>query len=646
MAGSVGPEVSIHHAAGVPRIDKDAALAVASVPTLLMCLAHLTGDDRWIGDPYLPERDVNLFHDETGGLPPDVQAEVREAISAVLDELAAGTRTPAGTPSAERMVAMMRACVAEDVAPEYAPLMLEELGLVDRDVHWSSGPAVPPGFRVLVIGAGFAGICASIKLAALGVPHVVVDKNPDLGGTWFDNDYPDAGVDTPNHFYSYSFAPNPHWRHYFSKRAEIRAYADSVARAHGVTERTRHMVEVTSMTWNENDATWDVEMSGPDGTVHESYSAVITAVGQLNRPNLAPARGIESFCGPWFHSAAWDRAVDLAGARVAVIGTGASAMQFLPTVAATAESVVVFQRSPQWVRPSVDYHREVSPETRWLMENVPHYARWYRFGLFWRFGDGLLRTLRRDPDWPHPERSMNRSNDRHRRQLTEHLERELEGRPDLVAKCLPDYPPYGKRILVDNDWYATLRRDNVELVAAAVDRITATGIIDAEGTEHDVDVIILATGFEAGRLLAPMTIRGRSGVRLRDVWGDDDPRAHLGVSVPDYPNMFVLIGPNTFVAHGGSIIFQAECSMRHVAGALVHMCEAGLASLEVRREVHDEYNARVDAEHEQLVWAHPGMRNWYRNAAGRVFSPMPWRFVDYWQMTHDFDPTEYVGTPR
>ena len=611
-----------------------------------MCLAHITGDDRWIEPPFLPERDVNLFHDETGGLPEAVQREVREAMSAVLDELTSGRRSMAPVPDPDRMVQMMRACVAEEVAPEYGPMMLEELGLIDRDVRWSGAPAAPPGFTALVIGAGFAGICASIKLAALGIAHVVVEKNPDLGGTWYDNDYPAAGVDTPNHFYSYSFAPNPHWRHYFSKHAEISAYAGAVADQHQVRERTRFRTTVESMTWSEKRSQWDVEMSFPGGRLIESYNVVITAVGQLNRPNLAPARGIESFRRPWFHSAKWESSVDLGGRRVAVVGTGASAMQFLPAVADAAAHVTVFQRSPQWVRPNADYHREVSPQTQWLMDNVPHYARWYRFGLFWRFGDGLLRTLRRDPEWEHPERAMNRSNDRHRRQLTEHLEQELEGRPDLIAKCLPVYPPYGKRILVDNHWYATLRRDNVELVTAGVDHVTASGIVDAEGIEREFDAIILATGFEAGKLLAPIEIRGRSGVALREVWGEDDPRAYLGISAPDYPNMFVLVGPNTFVAHGGSIIFQVECAMRHVAGALVHMCENSIAAVEVRRDVHDDNNARVDAEHEQLVWSHPGMRTWYRNAAGRVFSPMPWRFVDYWQMTHDFDPADYVAVTR
>jgi 4-hydroxyacetophenone monooxygenase len=391
---------------------------------------------------------------------------------------------------------------------------------------------------------------------------------------------------------------------------------------------------------------WTTTITNSAQTKDEEFSAVITAVGQLNRPNLAPARGIENFNGDWFHSAHWNHSVDLSGKRVAVIGTGASAMQFMPTLAATAGDVTIFQRSPQWVRPNNDYHRTVSENTMWLLENMPFYAQWYRFGLFWRFGDGLLRTLRRDPQWQFPERSMNRHNDRHREQLTEHLLQELEGRADLIEKCLPGYPPYGKRILVDNNWYSTLRRDNVHLVTSAVDHVTNTGIIDADGDKHDFDVIILATGFQAGNLLSPIDIRGVSGIPLRDVWGVDDPRAYLGITVPDYPNMFVLVGPNTFVAHGGSIIYQAECEMRYVTDCIRHMVENGISSVEVKQDVHDEYNKRVDAEHDQLVWSHSGLHSWYRNSKGRVFSPMPWRFVDYWQMTHDFNESEYTVTVK
>jgi 4-hydroxyacetophenone monooxygenase len=611
-----------------------------------MCLAQITGDDHWLQEPYLPRRDTNLFHDETGGLPSAVQDEVRNAARQVLQDIANNSRSIPHDIDIERFNRMMNVCVAEDVAPEYAPMLLEELGFVNRDVHWSTPAVSPNGFKVLIIGAGFAGICAAIKLQALGIPYVVVEKNSDIGGTWFDNNYPDAGVDTPNHFYSYSFAPNTKWKHYFSKRSDIWQYAQDVAEKFNIISHIRFSTEVTTMKWNIESQTWTTTITNSAQTKDEEFSAVITAVGQLNRPNLAPARGIENFNGDWFHSAHWNHNVDLRGKRVAVIGTGASAMQFMPTLATTAGDVTIFQRSPQWVRPNNDYHRTVSENTMWLLENMPFYAQWYRFGLFWRFGDGLLRTLRRDPEWQFPERSMNRHNDRHREQLTEHLLQELEGRADLIEKCLPDYPPYGKRILVDNNWYSTLRRDNVHLVTSAVDRVTNTGIIDADGDKHDFDVIILATGFQAGNLLSPIDIRGVSGTPLRDVWGVDDPRAYLGITVPDYPNMFVLVGPNTFVAHGGSIIYQAECEMRYVTDCIRHMVENGISSVEVKQDVHDEYNERVDAEHDQLVWSHSGLHSWYRNSKGRVFSPMPWRFVDYWQMTHAFNESEYTVTVK
>jgi 4-hydroxyacetophenone monooxygenase len=612
-----------------------------------MCLAQITGDEKWLREPYLPRRDTNLFHDETGGLPVDVQDEVRLAMATVLSELNAGTREVPTEINDEQFVTMMRTCVAEQVAPEYAPMLLEELGFVDRDVHWSTAvsPAMPEGFRVLVIGAGFAGICAAIKLGQLGIPYVVVEKNPDIGGTWFDNNYPEAGVDTPNHFYSYSFAPNSRWNNYFSKRAEISQYAHDVADRHNIVSNMQFSTEVSSLHWNNDRKTWTASIISGDSTRIEEFPVVITAVGQLNRPNLAPARGIENFTGAWFHSSQWDQSIDLAGKRVAVIGTGASAMQFMRTLANTAGDVTIFQRSPQWIRPNSDYHRTVSDSTKWLLENVPFYAEWYRFGLFWRFGDGLLSTLRRDPEWPYPERSMNRHNDRHREQMTDFILAELDGRQDLIEKCLPTYPPYGKRMLVDNEWFPTLRRNNVHLVAEAVDHISATGIVDASGTSADFDVIILATGFQAGNLLSPIDIRGKSGTALREVWSTDNPKAYLGITVPDYPNMFMLVGPNTFVAHGGSIIFQAECAMRYISDCLVSMVEQSITSVEVLTAVHDEYNERIDDEHNELVWAHPGLHSWYRNAQGRVFSPMPWRFVDYWKMTHDFAESEYVVTP-
>ena len=631
----------------MPDSSLHAMLQHASIPTLIMCLAQITGEDSWLAAPFLPKRDTNLFADESGGLPAAVQQTVRDAAERVLGEIERGIRKLPPPPDAARFTRMMSVCVAEDIAPKYVPMMMEEMELADRDVHWQG--ASPPGsaarFPVLIIGAGIAGMCAAVKLDRLGIPWTLVDKNPEPGGTWYENDYPEAGVDTPNHFYSYSFAPNYRWSGYFSKAREVLDYILMVGSRFDVLRRIRYNTEVKSLAWDESKKQWCATVADAAGLTRTlAASAVICAVGQLNRPRVPNLEGLEAYAGAWFHSAQWRHDVALAGKRVAVIGTGASAMQFMRTVAGEAAHLTIFQRSPQWVKPSPDYHRVVTPETLWLLEHVPFYYRWYRFGLLWRFGDGLLRTLRRDPSWPHPERAMNRTNDRHREFLAAYLLTELSGREDLVAKAMPHYPPYGKRMLVDNDWFRTLKRDNVELVTDGVACIDGNRIVDSAGRVHTSDVIIFATGFEAGKFLAPMDIRGRSGRPLREIWGDDDARAYLGITVPDYPNLFCLYGPNTNLAHGGSIVFQVECQMRYVSGCMVAMLERGIAAIDVRREVHDDYNARVDAEHEQLVWTHPGMNSWFRNARGRVFSPMPWAMADYWEMTHEPDLSSYITT--
>jgi len=624
------------------------ALQEASVPTLLMCLAQLTLDDKWLNEPYLPKRDTNLFADESGGLAEDIQQQIRDAIEPVLTEIETGARSiPTEIPE-EFFIRMMDVCVAEDVAPEYTPMMLEGMGITNGDVRWPTEPAPQAlkNFSALIIGAGFSGICAAIKLDNLGINWTLVDSSPSLGGTWLANDYPEAGVDTPNHFYSYTFAPNHHWSGYFSKRDEVKQYCADVAARHRITERISFNTTLQATTWHEPSQTWHTTLRDSDGSTRQiETNIVISGVGQLNKPKKTFIKGLDTFTKPCFHSAEWRHDVDLTGKRVAIIGTGASAMQLLRTVAARAAHVTIFQRSPQWVRPSADYHRAVKPETMWLFDNVPHYFNWYRFGLFWRFGDGLLRTLRRDHTWPHLDISMNRHNDKHREQLTDYLKQQLATRPDLIDKTLPDYPPYGKRMLVDNDWYKTLTRDNVTLVASGIDHVENSAVVAFDGTSVEVDVIILATGFEAGRMLASMHVTGRDGTTLRDAWRDDDPRAYKGITIPNFPNFFCLYGPNTNVAHGGSVIFQAECQMRYITSLITQMITDDITATEVRRDIHDEYNQALDDEHGDLVWSHPGMNSWYKNSKDRIFSIMPWRFVDYWAMTHDADLCDYITTP-
>lgn len=620
---------------------QSAALAAASIPTLVMCLAQITGDDRWLAPRYRPQRDPRLFHEPSGGLSEAAQAEVREAMANALQELASGRARLPPPPSEEQLATMASACVGESVPREYVPLLLEELGFRDRDVHWSSGaPPAARRFRVLVIGGGISGIAAAAKLDALGVDWTLVEKSAEVGGVWLDNDYPDAGVDTPSHFYSYSFAPNPAWTHNFSKRAEVLAYLRDVAAGH--RQRMVFQSEVRSLVWDEPTHEWIATIVGAQGAVRELRAhAVISAVGQLNRPKWPAAAGLDRFAGPLFHSARWRHDVALAGQRVSVVGAGASAMQLMRTVARASGHVTLLQRSPQWVMPIPDYHGAVSADTRWLLANVPFYRQWYRFGLFWRFSDGVLRTLRREPEWPHPQRAVSRANDRTRQWMAEYLQTKLAERPDLIAKLLPDYPPYGKRMLLDNEWFETLARPNVSVVTAGLQAVEPHAVIDTAGARHPTDVLILATGFEAGKLLESVHIVGRAGRVLAERWANDNPKAYLGITVPGFPNFFCMYGPNTNLGHGGSAIFQIECQARYISACLVRMLEERIGALDVTEAAHDAYNERVDREHAQLVWTHPGTNNWFRNAAGRVFSIMPWRMVDYWAMTHDPDFTAY-----
>ena len=316
-----------------------------------------------------------------------------------------------------------------------------------------------------------------------------------------------------------------------------------------------------------------------------------------------------------------------------MIGTGASAFQLVPEVAKVASRVVVFQRSPSWMTPNPRYHSRVSDAKKWLLRHVPFYARWYRFLLFWPGSDGLMPSLVVDPEWPTPERSVNAMNQMMREYFTQYMADQIGDDPELLAKVVPSYPPFGKRMLQDNGtWLATLKRENVDLVTEPIAEITPRGVRLRDGSGIEVDVIVYATGFHANRFLWPMEIVGRRGVKLRERWGED-PKAYLGITVPDFPNLFCLYGPGTNLAHAGSIIFHSECQVRYVMGCLGALLRGGHSTIECRRDVHDAFNERFDAKHRTLVWSHPGMNNWYKNAAGRVTTTSPWRLVDYWNWT-------------
>jgi len=627
------------------KLDLASAIAEGDIRVLLMVLVHMTGDMRWLEPPYKPKRDVRLIPDPDAGVPKDIQDEIR---AAVLKLFAGGDARPAiSDPGDELILKMMRATLGENVAPEYAPLMREEMGFIPREMRWRERPS---GERlaeqhVLIVGAGVCAIALGVALDRLGIPFTIVEKNAEIGGTWYVNRYPGCGVDTPNHSYSFSFGERNAWTRYFAQRQELHDYLLKVVREHDLRKHVRLNTTLTSSRWDEGRKRWISTLRTGDGkeTTFES-TVLVSAIGQLNDPAPARFKDDETYKGLKIHSALWTDDIDLDGKHVAVIGTGATAMQLVPSIADRVASVTVYQRTAQWARPVKGYADPISEGARWLLAHLPFYAQWYRFNMFWRYGDGLLPFLRKDPSWPHPERAVNKGNDRHREELTEFIHSELKERPDLIEKCVPTYPPYGKRILLDNNWFRTLTKPNVELVTEPIDRFALEGIVTADGRLRPHDIIVISTGFKVTEMAARLDITGRGGKNLKQAWANDNPTAYLGVTVPDFPNMFVMLGPNTGPAHGGSVIFQSECQSRYIASCLVEMIEHGLAAIDVKPEAHDGYIRKVDAEHEQMIWTHPGMTTYYRNGMGRVFSAMPWRFVDYWQMTHDADLGDYRQT--
>ena len=620
------------------------ALAAANVPTLLLVLAQVTGDGAWLEGRFRPTRTVALDDNDTGGLDAGTRAELLEAAFGVLADVRDGRRGVPDGPADEDLVGMLSRSLGEQVPPEYARSMAEEGAFRPRtSAGWTNGrPAAADSRTVLVIGAGAAGIAAAVRLRELGIRFTVVEKNDSVGGVWYENTYPGAGVDTPAHLYSFSFAPRREWSRYYAKQPEVLEYLNGIATRFDLHRSIRFGTRVVDARWDDPAGRWRVVLEGPHGEYEEIADVLISCVGSLNQPVVPDLPGAEDFAGHAFHSARWDHSVDLTGKRVAVVGTGATAMQIVPAIADRAGETVVFQRTPQWVVPNGNYLREVAGGVRLMMERVPFYAGFYRLRLVWQFQDKLLATLKRDPDWPHPERSVNATNDKHRafmtRAMTEQLGDDADRLRDVVV---PDYPPYSKRILMDNEWLSTLRRDDVELVPQRVTGLDEKHVLTADGEAHDADVVVFATGFRARKMLATLEITGRDGTTLREVWGDDDADAYLGITVPGFPNLFVVGGPQTTPAHGGSAIFLAECAVNYAVSAVVRMIEDGLAALDVRAEVAADYSARVDAEHEQLVWTHPGTDNWYRNARGRVVSALPWRCVDYWRMTDRVDTGDY-----
>jgi 4-hydroxyacetophenone monooxygenase len=632
-------------ASAISEADLDAALAEAHLPALLMSLVHLTGDASLLSEARRPAY-ILMADGKLGGYDEAVQADIRDrAKRALLAHLAGAPLPPPPSPPTVRR--MMDWIAGADIPDSYAAFLTDELSLTGTDTkspNWApDARKAGAKMKVVVVGAGMSGLLAGIRLKQAGIDFTIIEKNPDVGGTWLENVYPGCRVDNPNHMYSYSFEPNHDFPDYYSTQPVLLDYFRRVADRHDLRPYIRFETTVEGAVFDEDRAVWRVDVQTRDGGRETlEATALITAVGQLNRPRYPDIDGLETFEGPSFHSARWRTDVDLTGKRVAVIGTGASAYQFVPEIAPKVAHLEVFQRTPPWPLPGPTYHDEVPAGKKWLLEHLPFYGKWYRFWLFWMLTDGFYEAVKADDNWKGGSQAVGEANAMMRAMLVEAIRAQAPSRPDLLEKVIPEYPLGGKRGLVDNGvWMAALQRDNVDLITTPIERVTPRGVVTKDGIEHGADAIIYGTGFQASRFLWPMRIVGGGGAELHDVW-NGDPRAYLGMTAPGFPNLFILYGPNTNIVVNGSIIFFSECSVRYVIGCLELMAKAGAATLEVKREVHDAFNVRVDAANARMAWGSPQVNSWYKNAAGRVTQNWPFPLVDYWNATVAPNPDDFT----
>ncbi len=480
-----------------------------------------------------------------------------------------------------------------------------------------------PSVDVAIIGAGFAGLGAAIRLRQRGTSFIVFERAGEVGGTWRDNIYPGCACDVPSHLYSFSFAPNPHWSRVYSTQPEILAYLQKTVGQFDLSPYIRYHTEIIRTAFSEENGYWTLtDRAGHTTTAR----VVIGAIGPLNRPSLPVWPGLDTFAGRLFHSASWDSSYDLTGKRVAVVGTGASAIQIIPAIAPGVGHLTVFQRTAPYVTPRLD--RPVSPFTQRVFRHVPAFRQLYRSFIYWTNELRGLSFLGNDT-----------FNAFGTKQALRHLESAIQD-PALRQKATPTYKLGCKRVLVSDDYYPALAQPNVELVTDAITELTPTAIVDKTGTEHPVDAIIVSTGFVAADIICDLHVTGRRGRVLFDEWLMNGAEAHYGLTVSGYPNLLFLVGPNTGLGHN-SIVHMIESQLNYVMDYLDLLDRAGQgAFLDVKPDAQETYNQGIQQKLSTTVWA-SGCQSWYLNKQGRNTTIWPDLTVAYRKATRRVKASDY-----
>lgn len=602
----------------------------ADAGVLVAVLAQLTGD------PGVVDRFATKISfrpdppEQAGTTDPETAAALADEVIAAM-----GSARPAGAPAAEDPDLFARVAplaLGTEVGREYVGLLLEQGGFHPSQPVLPRTARLPERFKVVIIGAGIAGMTAALECAAAGIDYEIIDRNDEVGGTWYTAVYPGIGVDTPSAYYSLSRDINGDWSSYYPQGGEYQSYLQSVADKNRLREHTRFSTEVEALLWDDDRHEWQIRTVGPGGARDVSYAnVVIPAVGYLNRPRWPELAGRETFAGISIHSAEWDRSLDLTGKRVAVIGAGCTAVQIVDACVDQVAHLTVFQRQPHWVAPRKRLSDDVPEHRRWLNTHIPYYANWNRLKSFWGTADNNYPVIVRDADWAADHLSISPANDALLQMCLEYIDRVFGAGSELARKVTPDFAPYGKRIIRDpGGYYAALTRSHVDVEASEPARVNEKGIVTQDGRQIDLDVIVYATGYYLD-FLSTVDIRGRDEVRLSEVWGAS-PSAYLGGTVPGFPNLFVSSAPNYSPGHGAGHNFGVEVMVHYVMECLQLMALRHAGAIEVTPEAFSRYVQQIDDAMAGTVWCHtPTAHTYYRSAGGRIVTAFPFRLIDLWQ---------------